>query len=114
GQVGAVGGDAEAGQHELTVAINYEPPHLSHKLVHRQRARISASVGDDAEGAAMIAAILHLHKCTGSPLDAVDRVRPHRFNAHDVGDRNFRASGPHSYPSTRIKFLLIVDALLHS
>ena len=60
-QVGAVARDVDAGEHDLGVAGLDQPAHLRHHLAGRHRARRPAAVGDDAEGAAVVAAVLHLH-----------------------------------------------------
>ena len=60
GQVRAVGGDVHAGQHHLLVARLDQGAHLRHHRAHRHAARRAAAERDDAEGAAMVAALLHL------------------------------------------------------
>ena len=59
-QTGAVVGDVDAGEHDLGVAGLHQPAHLGHHLARRHRARRPAAEGDDAEGAAVVAAVLHL------------------------------------------------------
>ena len=74
-QVRAVAGDVDAGEHDLAIAALDQPAHLRHHLAHRHRARIAAAEGNDAEGAAVVAAVLHLHEGAGVAVDAVDRMR---------------------------------------
>ena len=62
GQIGAVAGDIDAGEHDLAIAVGDEPPHVVDHRAHRHRARIAAAIGNDAERAAMVAAVLHLHE----------------------------------------------------
>ncbi len=62
--------------------------HLLHHVARRRRARIAAAVGDDAEGAAVIAAVLHLHVGAGAFGEAVDQMRRGFAHAHDVGDEH--------------------------
>ncbi len=69
----AIAGDVDAGQHDLAIAALGEPAHLRHHLVHRHRARIAAAERNDAEGAAVVAAVLHLHEGARAAVDAVDR-----------------------------------------
>ncbi len=59
---------------------------------HRHRARVAAAIGDDAEGAAVVAAILHLHEGAGVPVYGVgrpvDEVRRGLAHRHDVADED--------------------------
>ena len=48
-------------QHHLTGAVLHKS-HLRHDFAHRHRARVPAPIRDDAEGAAVVAAVLHLHE----------------------------------------------------
>ncbi len=85
-QVRAVARDVHSGQHHLAIAALDQATHLGHDLAHRHRARIPPTVRDDAEGATVIAAVLHLDEGAALALDPVDQVRrrfPHR---HDVVD----------------------------
>src|SRR6185295_20029104 len=70
-QVRAVARDVDAGEHHLAIAIGHEPAHLLDHLAHGHRARIAAAIRDDAERAAVVAAVLHLHEGARSALDAV-------------------------------------------
>ena len=73
GKVGAVGGDVDAGQHDFAIAVVDEAADLIDDGGQRHRARIAAAVRDDAEGAAVVAAVLHLDEGAGAPVDALDR-----------------------------------------
>src|SRR5262249_34588636 len=64
----------------------HETAHLRDHLAHGNRARIPAAERNDAEGAAVIAAVLHLHECPRPPVDAVDEVERRLRHAHDVVD----------------------------
>src|SRR5690606_1043309 len=48
--------------------------------------RIAAAVRNDAEGAAMVAAVLHLHEGARPALDGIDHVRGGFPHLHDVVD----------------------------
>src|SRR5437773_10536123 len=64
-------------------------PHLIDDCAHRHRTRIAAAVGNDAKGAAMIAAVLHLHEDPRqAALKSLDEMRRHLLDLHDVGDRD--------------------------
>src|SRR3954465_2854551 len=59
---------------------------------HRHRARIATAVGNDAEGAAVIAAVLHLHEDARQPgLETIEQMRCHFAYRHDVGDGDLLA-----------------------
>ena len=73
GKVGAPGGDVDAGQHRLAKARIMSGESLDHRA-HRHGARRPAPERDDAEGAAMIAAVLHLHEGAGA-RETVEHVR---------------------------------------
>ena len=73
-QIGAVAGEIDAGQHDLGMAALDQRADLLDHRAHRHRARIAAAVRDDAEGAAMVAAVLHLHEdARQAALKTVDR-----------------------------------------
>ena len=85
----AVARDVDAGEHHLAVAVLDEPAHLRDDLAHRHRARVPAPERDDAEGAAVVAAVLHLHEGARVALDAVDEVQRGLAHRHDVVDADF-------------------------
>ena len=91
-QIGAVAGEVDAGQHDLGMAALDQRAHLIDHRAHRHRARIAAAIGNDAEGAAMVAAVLHLHEHPRqAALKAVEQMRRHLLHRHDVGDRDLFA-----------------------
>ena len=59
-QVGAVGGEVDAGQHDLGDAALDQRAHLRDDTPTGTLRFGAAAIGDDAEGAAMVAAVLHL------------------------------------------------------
>ena len=59
GQVGAVAGDVDAGQDDLVMTLVDEARDPVDHRARGDRAAVAAAVGDDAKGAAMIAAVLH-------------------------------------------------------
>ena len=59
-QIGAIGSQIDAGQHDLAIAGGEERARLGDDLVERHRAARPARIGDYAKGAAMVAALLHL------------------------------------------------------
>ena len=72
-QIGAVAREIDAGQHDLGMAALDQRADLIDHRAHRHRARIAAAIGDDAEGAAVIAAVLHLHEhARQAGLETVD------------------------------------------
>ena len=85
-QVGAPGGDVDAGQHHLGIAVLGQPAHLLDHGAGRHRARIAAAIGDDAEGAAVVAAVLHLDEGAGAAVEPVDQMAGGLLDRHDVVD----------------------------
>ena len=85
-KIGAVRRDVDAGQHDLAASARHEAANLRHDLTGRHRARRSAPVRNDAERAAVIAAVLHLHVGAGARPEAVDEMPGRLAHAHDVVD----------------------------
>ncbi len=92
-QVGAIARDVDAGQHDLAIAVADQPAHVVDHGAHRHRARITAAERDDAEGAAVIAAILHLDESAGMCRKSVDQMRRGFLHRHDVADDGLRRAG---------------------
>ena len=77
-QVPAPGGDLDARDHDLPVALLTEGNRLRHRLVQRQGPHRPPGVGDDAVGAEVAAPVLHLEHgpgplpqtAGGQPLEA--------------------------------------------
>ena len=91
-QVGAVAREIDARQHDLGMAALGQRADLFDDRAHRHRARIAAAVRDDAEGAAVVAAVLHLHEHPRQAgLETVEQMRRHLLDRHDVGDRDLLA-----------------------
>ena len=86
GQVAAPAGQVHTGQHHLVVAAIHQPPDLIHDDARRDGARIPTAKRDDAEGAAMVAAVLHLNIGAGARAEAVDQVPGGFGDGHDVVD----------------------------
>ena len=72
-QIRAIARQIDAGQHDLGMAALDQRADLIDHGAHRHRARIAAAVGNDAEGAAVIAAVLHLHE---HPRQAASEILP--------------------------------------
>ena len=62
----APGGNFDAGEDDLAVALLAQAARLRHGLLQRQRAHRPAGVGDDAVGAEVDAAVLHLEHGAGA------------------------------------------------
>ncbi len=86
GEIGAVAREIDAGQHHLAIAVFGEPAHLRDHLAHGDGARVAAAERDDAEGAAMVAAVLDLDIGAGAPVEPLDQVRCGLRHRHDVVD----------------------------
>ncbi len=85
-QIGAPAGQVDTGQHHLVIARIHQPLDLIHHHACRNRAGIAAPKGNDAEGAAMIAAVLHLHIGARPRAETVDQVAGGFRHGHDVID----------------------------
>src|SRR5260370_4617728 len=88
GEIPAVAGEIDAGDNDLAIAARPQPAHLRDRLAHGYRARIAAAIGNDAKGAAVVAAILHLHQAARAALEAVDGLRGRLPHRHDLMDRD--------------------------
>ena len=90
GKISAVAGEIDAGQHDLAMAARHQRAHLIDHRRRRQRARRAAAIRNDAEGAAVIAAILHRHEYPRQiARDPLKRHRRHGAHRHDIADRDF-------------------------
>ncbi len=73
--------------------------------MHRHRPAVSPAIGDNAKGAAMIAAILYLHKCARMGIEAGCQMRRGGAHRHDVAHDHL----VERLPSGRIKLFRIAD-----
>ncbi len=85
-QVGAVGGEVDAGEHDLGKALRRQPSRLRDHRAEADAARVPAAIRDDAEGAAVVAAVLHLKEGAAAAVEAVDHLRRGLLHGHDVVD----------------------------
>ena len=75
-QIGAEAGDVDAGQHDLAIAgVDQRVAPARTISPTGTRAVVAAAEGNDAEGAAMIAALLHLDEGARAALETVDEMR---------------------------------------
>ena len=75
GRSRAIGGEIDAGQHDLGDSPRDQRARLARRLRPSGTERLGAAPeGDDAEGAAMVAALLHLDEGAGAALEAVDQL----------------------------------------
>ena len=72
-EVMAPGGDLDACQHDLPVALCCQLPRLLHRLFQRKGAHRSPGVGDDTVGAEVHAAVLDFQHGAGAALHAAGR-----------------------------------------
>ena len=76
GRSGPIGGEIDAGQHDFAIAALDQARGSARPLRPiGDRARGAAAVGNDAEGAAVVAAVLHLHEGAGAAFKAVDQMQ---------------------------------------
>ena len=69
-----------------------ERAHLLDHGAHRHRARVAAPERDDAERAAVVAAVLHLHEGARPAAQPVDQVKGGLAHGHDVVDADLLAA----------------------
>ncbi len=92
-QIEAIGGQIHAGQHDLAIAVFGEAAGLRHHFADRNRARRPAAIRNDAEGAAVIAAVLHLHEGPRVPFKAVDQMERGIVHRREIVDDDFFLGG---------------------
>ncbi len=85
-QISAVGGEIDPRKHDLGEALIGQAPCLLDNGSHRHAARVSAAIGDDAERAAMVAAVLYLQERACAAVEAVHELRRGLAHGHDVVD----------------------------
>ena len=116
-QIGPPAGQIDPGQHDLVEAAPDQPLDLLDHHARRDRPGIAAPIGDDAEGAAMIAAILDLHIGPMAP-EAVDQVPRRLAHRHDVVDHDLlgisdQIGRAQRSPGRGLHLLVIADDLGH-
>src|SRR5260370_18907971 len=89
-QIGAEGGDVDTAQHDLAIAGGDNLARLLDDGAERQRAAVAPAEGYDAEGAAVIAALLHLDEGAAVSVETLDEMSGRLAHAHDVGDGDAR------------------------
>ena len=90
GQVGPIRRDVDAGQHDLGVTRFDQRPHLIDEDAHRHGAGIAAPERDDAERAAVVAAVLDLDEGAGPAVHPHHEMAGGLAHGHDVVDANAR------------------------
>src|ERR1700758_4340284 len=89
-KIRAVARNIDAGEHDLAIAVGDKPADVLDHRAHRHRARIAPAERNDAKGAAVIAAILHLDESAGAAGERIDQMRRGLLYRHDVVDDGFR------------------------
>src|SRR5579863_9255140 len=74
-QIAAEAGDVDAGQYPLAIAACHQMLRLAHDLADRHGPAVAAAVGNDAERAAVIAALLYLDEGASAAFESVDQMR---------------------------------------
>src|SRR6185503_17303866 len=81
---------------------------LHHRIARQDRARIAATERNNAEGAAMVAAVLDLQEGAGVAFDAAYAMQRRGFRRHDVADLDFFESIQRS-PGRGGQLLLVAE-----
>ena len=84
-EVGTVGGNIDAGQHDFLVSAGHRGADLFGDGADRDRTIGTAPEWDDAESAPMVATLLDLHEGSSSASERGDQVRGGLARGHDVG-----------------------------
>src|SRR5262249_27635634 len=80
---------------------------------HRHAAGIAPAIGNNAEGAAVVATILHLQEGAGAAVETVHELRGGFFDAHNVVDADaLRARHAEIGIAGGLKFFLVADDLI--
>ena len=87
-QVGAVGGEVDAREHDLSAAARHQAPYLLGDPAHGHAAARAAAEGDDAEGAAVVASVLDLDEGAGAAVETLDRVSGRLPRGADIADED--------------------------
>src|SRR5215472_5957601 len=91
-KVAAIAREVDAGQDDLGMAPLGERADLIDHHADRHRARIAAAERNDAERAAVVAAVLHLHEGARQAVpETIDEMRRHLLHRHDVADGHLLA-----------------------
>ena len=85
-QVRAIGRHVDAGEHDFVMAALDQSSHLRHHVAHRHGPRGAATERNDAERAAVVAAVLDLDIRPRAAHQPVDEVPGGLRHAHDVVD----------------------------
>ena len=93
GRSAAVARDIHPGQHHLPVARRDQRAHLGDHGADRHAAAGAAAERDDAEGAAMIAALLHLHEGARAAGELGDQMRGRSRGAAMMSDDGIAGAG---------------------
>src|SRR6266536_2196938 len=109
-KIRAIAGEIDARENHFAIAARAEPAHLSDHLAHGHRARIAAAIRDNAEGAAMIATVLHLHECARPAFETIDEVRGRVRHRHDVVDCDFLLGGEEGRSRQTVAMLALEPA----
>src|SRR5579883_1951540 len=90
-EIPAIAGDVDAREDHLGEPALDLRAHLRHYLARGYRAVVATAEGDDAESAAVVAALLHLDEAAHAALEAVDEMRRRLPHGHDVVNGDPRA-----------------------
>src|SRR5579872_1227219 len=104
GKIAAIARYINTGEHDFAITIVDQPAYIFDDSSHRHRARIATAERNDTKRAAVIAAVLHLHKSARPAGESIDEMRRCFFYRHNVVDDRFgrtldRKSGPRLHPT---------------
>ncbi|MCY1171291.1 hypothetical protein D9M73_113960 [compost metagenome] len=94
GQIGAITGEIDPGQHHFAVTSLDQCGDAIDRGPGRDRAAVAAPLRDDAEGAAMVAAILNFDKGAGVRAESGGEVGGGFAHHRDIADQHAIGRGP--------------------
>src|SRR5439155_1365351 len=113
-QIAAIAADVDAGQHDLLDAGLDHRPRLGEDIGRRQAAVVPPREGDDAEGAAVIAALLDLQESAGMAREAGDAAGADPLGLHDLVDSQpGRGAQGHPGETPGVQFFLVAQDVIH-
>ena len=111
-KIASPGGDIDPGQHDFAAAPINEPFRRREDLAEAGRPVVAATIGDDAEGTAMITALLNLQETARMRAEGVEHVRRRFADLHDVADNDRFASAGNGLPTCRDQLVMIADDVI--
>ena len=112
GQIASPGGDIDPGQHNLGNAAIDEACRRIDDLTRTGGPVVAAAIGNDAEGAAVVASLLYLKKAACVPGKGVQHMGRGFAYLHHVADNHRRVALGKRLPGRRGQLVVIADHMV--